>query len=113
MSGLFTVTLIRKQIIAKYDSRGKKTGETLTEIPVVFNDLPYQTALAYRTQFPDNKVVIQQQALQIDHEARKKFGGVAARKAPRVKYEPIDETAHAATTGDFTAAINAELEAAE
>ena len=120
MPQFYTVTMVRKQTIKKYDDKGRFVAEETKELPVVFHDLPLPTAQMYRDKFPDAKVTIAEQAQSIDHEARKKFGRPAYKKARPDEYVPITDDAPsiaprrssthtAAATGDMAAAINAEL----
>jgi hypothetical protein len=120
---LFTVKMIAKRIISLFDFNGDKTGERVEEIPQVYRDLPAQTALGYKTNFPDNKVEIEAQHGEYAGEGRK---GSSFERQPRVMVpadfkhtrravrEKIQEKIAAddltaAQTGDMAAAINAEM----
>lgn len=118
MSQLFTVTMEREHRVKKYDDKGKLVAEVATKIPIVFHDLPAQTAQMYRSKFPDANVRIMHQAIERDTSAREKLGGGGFKKREREVYvaaatEPAPRTSIAATTGDMSAAINAELEASK
>jgi hypothetical protein len=119
---LFTVKMIAKRFISLFDFNGDKTDERVEEIPTVYRDLPHQTALGYKTNFPDNKVEIEAQHGEYAAEGRK---GTPYARGPKTwsqhstvvypdgtkKNVPVKGgTLSAAQTGDMAAAINAELE---
>jgi hypothetical protein len=121
---LFTVKMIAKRFISLFDFNGDKTGERVEEIPTVYRDLPMQTALGYKANFPDNKVEIEAQ-----HGDYAGEGRIAARPVRNPDYKAArekvtkrfaktlnhlakserDDTQTAAQTGDMAAAINAEM----
>lgn len=112
---LFTVKMVRKQVISRYNEAGVKIAEETTEIPVVFHDLPEKAAVAYRTKFPDAKVEIERQIEGVSYGGAVSIGGrstyssrkrekdYSAEPAPVVR----DRTTEAAESGDFSAAIDA------
>lgn len=125
----YTVRMKRKQIISKYDARGRKIGETETLIDQVYHDLPYQTAQSYLTQFPDAQVTIERQAQEFRRDPkiraagereskvaradRNKIGGMSMPKGPAPKLKKRKE-APAGTLGnaDMATVINKVLETA-
>jgi hypothetical protein len=118
MTQLYTVTMVREQRITKYDARGRKMAEEIKKIPIVFHDLPAQTANMYAREFPNAEVKISAQAITRDPIAREKLGGGGFKKSARqtaqrlhtpVSEDKVGAAAVAAAAGDFTAAINAEM----
>lgn len=114
MSQYYTVRMVRKQVISTYDTKGKKTGETVHELPQVFHDLPHATALAYREKFPDAKVEIERQAglsgkgPEIGSQRgswtgqKRAAGGKKSAPAPKTAAEPKNQH-----TGTYGALVNA------
>jgi hypothetical protein len=114
--------MTRKHVVKKYDSNGKLVAEVTEQIPVVFKDLPEQTARMYLAKFPDNNVKLSPATPSYDGEARKKFGGTAARRERRSYADRSTSAApgggtrgskveQAAVTGDLSAAISVKEDA--
>ena len=122
MSNLWTVTINRLQLVTTFDKHGKKIGQTTTKVPVTFCDLPYATAQMYLSKAPDDTVIVQQlhEAAPLKRFAdrkgsfeRKPYSGEpivpAGLGSEELEFER--ETMAAAKSGDFAAAITAEVEA--
>jgi hypothetical protein len=123
MSQLFTVRMVSQKIIVTYDKHGKAASERTELIPQVYSDLPYKTALAYKTKFPDAQVDIAMQSAEtsnarVSHGKMIGTGRMGSPRATRNYYEKPDaasapvasEDFTAAMTGDMAAAINAEMD---
>lgn len=119
---LFTVKMVRLQVISRYNDAGVKIAEETKEIPFVFHDLPEKTAVAYRTKFPDAKVEIEQQTEGASYGGAVEVGGRSTYSSkarerdyaekPAKKAPARDRTTDAAERGDFAAAIDAAFEEA-
>lgn len=113
MAQLYTVRMVSKRIISRYDDKGRKIGEREDLVPQVYHDLPYQTALSYKTKFPDNKVdvVAQDVAFEAPHKSRPAAADEPRTKRPATRQTPPPSAIdHAARTGDMAAAINVGVE---
>lgn len=118
MSGLYKVTINREQRFSKYDAHGVKISDEVKKIPVTFCDLPYVTALMYATKWPDDAVIAEQdrtfapsRGKYIESARRYDREGIPPKHIGSEDLTPADATHEAAMTGDFGAAITAELEA--
>lgn len=119
MTQLYTVRMKRKQIVSVFDARGNKIREDKRLIDVIYTDLPYQTALMYKTTCPDNHVVIEPQEPGYEPKSKAKHriitSGVAEyspRKRAPVEEKPAPKEAPA--THDYAALVNTMVkEAAE
>ena len=114
---LFTVDMVRKQIVSRYGARGERLGEIETNISLTFHDLPYSTAQAYQIQFPDAQVKITKQdgeimkprpvysfrKSEVDPTQRQRAGMMAARSAAAAP--KTDKTLAAAISGSLGAAL--------
>jgi hypothetical protein len=85
----YTVRMKRKQIISKYDARGRKISEIETLVDQVYHDLPHQTALSYQTQFPDAQVTIERQAQEFRSDPKIRAAGERESKVPRAERTKI------------------------
>lgn len=127
MSGLWTVTIQRAQIVSRFDKRGKLIARDITKVPVTFCDLPYATAQMYLAKAPGDTTITQQ--IRSVEETRRKareralpepYGRAINREGVPPKHLGSEDFAHrreicelheAAAAGDFAAAITAEMEA--
>jgi hypothetical protein len=126
MSKLWTVTINRLQLISKFDEHGKKISDTVTKIPVTFCDLPYATAKMYLDKSPDDTTIVEQIAERAPSRSKYRERalpephlqhpftreGIAPRHLGSEDLTPADAPLEAAMSGDFGAALTAELEAA-
>lgn len=116
---LFTVKMIAKRFISLFDFNGDKTGERVEELPQVYRDLPHQTALGYKTNFPDNKVEIEAQAPEPmmarpvknpDYKAsREKVAKRFEKTLNHLAKAEREEDDTLSSRSDMSAAINAEI----
>lgn len=113
MTQLYTVRMKRKQIVVKFRGPGgrERTEETRL-IDQIYTGLPYQTALGYRTQFPDAQVKIELEIPDQEPRSRSKHRlitpGIAEynprRKSvekPEAETKPDDTSTH-----DYAALVN-------
>ena len=121
MSGLYTATLNRLQLVSKFDEHGNKISDTVSRIPITFCDLPYATAMAYMAKAPGECVITQQireiAPTRAKFRERKDHYERHPASAPRhIASEDFSKEAsivdEAARSGDFGAAITAEMEEA-
>jgi hypothetical protein len=123
MSQLYTVKMVRKQIISRFDTSGNKVAEEVVLLPQVYHDLPHSTALSYQTKFPDAQVEIVGQAHAVEGKSEKIGRVPSARERTARHWKPSgepktsedlevarDETVEGAKRGDFAATINSALE---
>jgi hypothetical protein len=113
---LYTVRMVRKQLVTKFDSAGKVTSKEEILIPQVYTDLPYVTACGYRDKFPDAKVKIEAQDAVVERTSKRerdyspKIRGKIS-KPPAPSMIPRTSAAtHAAVSGDMSAALNKAME---
>lgn len=120
MSGLWTVIINRLQKVSKFDKHGKKVSEEITRIPVTLCDLPYSTALMYQNKAPGETTIVQQihetaSSKRFDKEkfTRTPYSGepVVPEGLGSEELEFEREMLEAAKSGDFGAALTAEMEA--
>lgn len=135
MSGLYTVHMVSKHVRVSYEQfTGRVMHEEVREVPLAYHDLPLQTALTYRDRFPDAQVrilndagiVIDTSGLKAPEPEPAPIGIVGpsafeTQVSEQVKLATVSEykraaptparsdIAEAAMSGDFAAAINAEL----
>jgi hypothetical protein len=102
---LYTVTMTRTEIICRYDDRGRRLSETKRDIPQIYGDLPWSTALGYQRQFPLNNVVI---TAQDDSFTKPEIVLVKEPTyyRPRAPKPVAIEKPSAAATGDLSAALS-------
>jgi hypothetical protein len=117
MSQLFTVRMVSQKIIVTYDQHGKAASERTELIPQVYSDLPYKTALAYKTKFPDAQVDIALQTAEFSpargsRDAKIGTGRTGTSRAARDYYEKPDASSAPATSEDFSAAMTGDMAAA-
>lgn len=121
---LFTVKMNRLQVISRYDDKGKKVSEEIVKIPQTYCDLPYQTAVAYQTKFPDADVKIEQQYASAPEKRRISVGERATKPESRKASYPVESTRGSkkpdrdsstvrdAASGNLASALTAEMEKA-
>ena len=115
MSSYYTVRLERKMLISKLV--GKTWTRETKMIEEVYSDLPYQTAMTYKTMFPEANVRIEQQyreiggtkpSVRVKGESRSDIyrkPSEKLEKAPKVEEKPI-----LAPKADYASVVNAMME---
>jgi hypothetical protein len=118
MPKLYTVRFTTKQLVKKYDARGKLIGEAELSSPITFTALPLATAQSYSK--CDN-FVMEDYVFETRGAGKKHgWGGAATKSFERHRPAPGSSHSakplkakttpapahHAARTGDLSAAIN-------
>lgn len=111
---LYTVHMTTKSIVSRFDDKGRKIEEIVSEIPVTFHDLPLQTAHMYRDKNPDGNVRIVAQQGVLDNKraraseyaSRPREERRATKPAASKSTSPQSSVQNAAQTGDLSAALN-------
>lgn len=115
MTQLYTVHFTTKQVVSKFDEKGRKTGEYEMDYPQTLHALPHSTAMTYKKFGNFRMEPYYLSEAQRSHGAKKaqtEFRGAV----PSGKNKPLATTSapsgksaaqSAAASGNLAAAINA------